>query len=67
MTDGSADAFVLPSSFPDGVTPRLSLRRHHHVVNAEGRFQSDATQKYMKAPGSGKVDIRCQRPFSLKV
>lgn len=58
MTDGSADAFVLPSSFPDG--------RHTAAVSAGGMtmwsmpkaaFESEATQKYMKAPGSGKVDI----------
>lgn len=58
MTDGSADAFVLPSSFPDG--------RHTAAVASGGitmwsmpkaAFESDATQKYMGAPGSGKVDI----------
>ena len=56
MTDGSADAFVLPSSFPDG--------RHTAAVAAGGMtmwsmpkeiFEGDAAQKYMKAPGSGRV------------
>ena len=50
MTDGSADAFVLPSSFPDG--------RHTAAVASGGitmwsmpkaAFESDATQKYIKA------------------
>ncbi|MDB3892146.1 C4-dicarboxylate ABC transporter substrate-binding protein [Alphaproteobacteria bacterium] len=58
MTDGSADAFVLPSSFPDG--------RHTAAVAAGGitmwsmpkdKFESDAAKKYMKAPGSGTVNI----------
>ncbi len=58
MTDGSADAFVLPSSFPDG--------RHTRAV-ASGKmtmwsmpkdiFESEATQKYMKAPGSGTLIV----------
>lgn len=58
MTDGSAQAFVLPSSFPDG--------RHTRAV-ASGKmtmwsmpkdiFEGDAAQKYMKAPGSGTVLI----------
>lgn len=56
MTDGSADAFLLPSSFPDG--------RHTRAV-ASGKmtiwsmpkdiFESEAVQKYTKAPGSGTV------------
>lgn len=58
MMDGSADAFVLPSSFPDG--------RHTQAVSAgkitmwsmpKEAFESEANQKYMKAPGSGKVLI----------
>ncbi|MEL7114863.1 MAG: TAXI family TRAP transporter solute-binding subunit [Pseudomonadota bacterium] len=58
MTDGSADAFVLPSSFPDG--------RHTAAVAAGGMtiwsmpkdiFEGEATQKYMSAPGSAKVEI----------
>ncbi|KNG95115.1 TAXI family TRAP transporter solute-binding subunit [Pseudaestuariivita atlantica] len=58
MTDGTADAFILPSSFPDG--------RHTRAV-AAGRmtmwsypraiFESEAAQKYMKAPGSGRVEM----------
>ena len=58
MTDGSADAFLLPSSFPDG--------RHTRAV-ASGKmtmwsmpkdiFESAAVQKYTKAPGSGKVEV----------
>ncbi|WP_235439032.1 TAXI family TRAP transporter solute-binding subunit [Candidatus Rhodobacter oscarellae] len=56
MTDGSADAFVLPSSFPDG--------RHTRAVSAgamtmwsmpKGAFESEAAEKYMKAPGSGRL------------
>ena len=58
MTDGSADAFVLPSSFPDG--------RHTQAVAAGAMtmwsmpkdvFEGEAAQKYMKAPGSGRVEI----------
>ena len=58
MTDGSADAFVLPSSFPDG--------RHTRAVASGGMtmwsmpkdvFDSEAVQKYMQAPGSGRVEI----------
>lgn len=56
MTDGSADAFILPSSFPDG---------RHTAAVASGKmtmwsmpkdvFEGEAAQKYMKAPGSGTV------------
>lgn len=58
MTDGSADAFVLPSSFPDG--------RHTAAVSAGGItmwsmpkevYEGEAAQKYMTAPGSGSVDV----------
>ncbi len=51
MTDGSADAFVLPSSFPDG--------RHTAAVAAGGMtmwsmpkdaFEGEAAQKYMRRP-----------------
>jgi TRAP-type uncharacterized transport system substrate-binding protein len=58
MTDGSADAFILPGSFPDG--------RHTQAVAAGGMtmwsmpkeiFEGEAAQKYMKAPGSGKVEM----------
>ncbi len=56
MTDGSAEAFILPSSFPDG--------RHTAAVASGGMtmwsypkdiFESEAAQKYMSAPGSGTV------------
>ncbi len=58
MTDGSADAFVLPSSFPDG--------RHTQAVAAGAMtmwsmpkdiFEGEAAQKYMSAPGSGRLEI----------
>ena len=56
MTDGSADYFVLPSSFPDG--------RHTGAVAAGAMtmwsmpkdvWEGEAAQKYMKAPGSGSL------------
>lgn len=67
MTDGSADAFVLPSSFPDG--------RHAAAVASGGitmwsmpkaAFESDATQKYMKARGRAKSTFPCPRSSSRK-
>jgi TRAP-type uncharacterized transport system substrate-binding protein len=58
MTDGSADAFVLPTSFPDGrQTAAVASGGITMWSMPKAAFESDATQKYMKAPGSGKVDI----------
>ena len=56
MTDGSADAFILPSSFTDGrQTAAVAAGGMTMWSMPKDAFESEAAQKYMKAPGSGSV------------
>lgn len=53
ITDGAADAHVLPVNFPDGRLGQASASGAiviHSMPKAA--FESDAAKKYMKAPGS---------------
>ena len=59
MTDGTADAHVLPVNFPDG--------RHGQAAAAGAmvihsmpiaKYESEGAQKYMKAPGSVGISVK---------
>lgn len=58
MTDGSADAFILPTNFPDG---RLAQAAAAGTIVAysmpAAAYNSPATQKYLKAPGSVGAEV----------
>ena len=58
MTDGSADANVLPTSFPDGRLSQASASGTMviHSMPADA-YDSEAARKYMKAPGSVGVMV----------
>ena len=58
IKDGSADAAMLPTSFPDG---RLGAASSSGAITIWSMprdvFESDAVQKYASAPGSGAVEV----------
>lgn len=58
ITDGTADAMVLPTSFPDGrITAAVAAGNMTVWSYPKDVFESEAAQKYMRAPGSGAVEI----------
>lgn len=58
ITDGTADAQVLPIGMPDGrITAALSAGNVTLWSYPKEIFEAEATQKYMKAPGSGATVI----------
>ena len=58
ITDGSADAMVLPVSFPDGrITQSVASGNITLWSYPKDVYESEAAQKYMKAPGSGTLDL----------
>lgn len=58
MTDGSADAQILPTSFPDG---RLGQAAASGAIVAyslpKDVYESEAAQNYMKAPGTAGMVV----------
>ncbi len=53
ITDGSADAQVLPTNFPDGRLTQAAASGAMVVFSLPTTvYESEAAQKYMKAPGS---------------
>lgn len=53
ITDGSADAHVLPLNFPDGRHSQAASSGAMVVFSMpKAAFESEGAQKYMKAPGS---------------
>ncbi|MEM7240906.1 MAG: TAXI family TRAP transporter solute-binding subunit [Pseudomonadota bacterium] len=58
IQDGSADAHVLPTSFPDGrLNAASSAGKLTMYSMPKEVFESEAMQKYAKAPGSGAVEV----------
>ncbi len=58
ITDGSADAMVLPVSFPDGrITQSVASGNMTLWSYPKEIYESEAAAKYMKAPGSGTFDV----------
>ncbi len=53
MTDGSADAHVLPTNFPDGRMAQAGASGAMVIFSMPiEAYESEGAQKYMKAPGS---------------
>ena len=53
ITDGSADAGVLPLNFPDGrITQAVASGAMTVWSMPKDKFESEATRKYIKAPGT---------------
>jgi len=58
ITDGSADAMVLPTTFPDGrLTQAVASGRMTLWSYPKDVYESEAARKYMRAPGSGALDV----------
>ncbi len=58
ITDGSADAVVLPVLFPDGrLTQAVSSGKMTVWSTPKDKFESDSFQKYLRAPGSAPFEI----------
>lgn len=58
MTDGSADAFVLPTNFPDGRLAQAAASGAMVVFSLpKDIFESDAAKKFAKAPGSVAITM----------
>ncbi len=58
ITDGSSDAMVLPVTFPDGrITQSVASGNMTLWSYPKDVYESEAAQKYMKAPGSGTLDL----------
>ncbi len=53
ITDGSADAHILPMNFPDGRLGQASSSGEITIFSMpKDAYESEASQKYRKAPGS---------------
>jgi len=62
IMDGSADATVLPSSFPDSRLTQAVASGGMTVWSVPREiFEGEAMQKYGRAPGSGIIDIPLDR------
>jgi len=62
IMDGSADATVLPSSFPDSRLTQAVASGGMTVWSVpKDIFEGEAMQKYGRAPGSGIIDIPVER------
>lgn len=58
ITDGSADAFILPMNFPDArQAPAASAGAMVVHSFPKDVFESEAAQKYAKAPGTAAVEV----------
>ncbi len=58
ITDGSADAMLLPVSFPDGrITRSVASGNMTLWSYPKDIYESEAAQKYMSAPGSGALEL----------
>ena len=58
ITDGSADANIIPLNFPDARLSQAAAAGNLRVWSfPKDKFEGEATQKYMKAPGSVAVQM----------
>ena len=58
MTDGTADAHVLPVNFPDGRHGQAAAAGALAIYSMpKAAFESEGAQKYMKAPGSTGITM----------
>jgi hypothetical protein len=58
MTDGSADAHILPTNFPDGRLAQAAASGAMTVFSMPiAAFESDAAQNFIRAPGSVGVVV----------
>lgn len=58
VTDGSADAFILPMNFPDArLAPAASAGAMVVHSFPKDIFESEGAQKYAKAPGTAAVKV----------
>ncbi|MEM7188959.1 MAG: TAXI family TRAP transporter solute-binding subunit [Pseudomonadota bacterium] len=59
ITGGSADAMVLPTNFPDGRMSRSLAAGNMTIWSMpKDKFESDASQKYAKVPGSAAFAVK---------
>lgn len=58
MTDGTADAHILPTNFPDGRMGQASAAGKMVAFSMpKAAYESEGAQKYLKAPGTAGVAV----------